>query len=143
MSKNIVIGVIIILLLVLGGWFILNSKQAVAPAQITTSTDSAQITATEGATITDAVETTVEITSVGFSPKNITIKAGESVAWVNKDTLEHTVDSASHPTHTAYPRFNLGSIKTGEQKSLSFPDTGTFKYHDHLNPTLFGSVTVE
>lgn len=85
----------------------------------------------------------VQITSSGFTPQNITVKAGESVTWVNEDTESHQVNSAVHPTHQVYPRLNLGVIKPAETKELSFPDAGSYKYHDHLNPSLTGSVTVE
>lgn len=85
----------------------------------------------------------VMITASGFEPKVITIKAGEAVTWKNTDSLNHTVDSAPHPTHTSYPPLNLGLIAPGTSKSLVFPTPGTYKYHDHLNPSLTGQVVVQ
>ena len=46
---------------------------------------------------------TVEMTSTGFSPNSISIKAGDTVTFVNKDTTQHWPASAMHPTHSIYP----------------------------------------
>lgn len=145
MSRNVVIGLVVVLALFLGGWFIFNSKQTPPATQTTpTSTELAQPVATGTAVIDEESKAMViNITSGGYSPKDLVVKAGQSVLWFNKDSKEHTVDSAPHPTHTIYPKLNLGVIKTGESKTLIFSDKGTYKYHDHLNPTLFGSITVE
>ncbi len=88
-------------------------------------------------------ETVVSITSSGFSPASVTIRAGETVKWVNNDTSVQNVLSAIHPTHQVYPPLNLGNIQPGGSVSLKFPTAGTYKYHNHLKPTLTGSVTVQ
>ena len=140
MSRNAIIGLAAVLVLGLIGWYILNSqKYSTKPSLVSSPspTTAASITpaATEGGV--------VKITPSGFIPQNITVKAGEFVRWVNEDAEDHTVNSAVHPTHQVYPRLNLGTIKPGDEKSLTFPDAGSYKYHDHLNPSLTGSVIVE
>lgn len=137
MSRNAVIAVVGVVVLVLVGWFLTRPKQTTSPelsqpTQAPVSTESAVFSAN-----------TVNITDSGFSPKEIIIKAGGSVTWENQDSVGHTVNSAVHPTHLVYPPLNLDVIKPGEQKSLAFPAVGTYKYHDHLNPSLTGSVTVQ
>lgn len=145
MSRNTTVAVVVILVLIVGGWFLTRPKSTPTPAPSETSTPApAQTTtpsATEGAMMKE--KNVVKITSDGFTPKNITISAGDTVTWMNSDTVDHTVNSAPHPTHTAYLPLNLGVIKPGDKKSLTFPQAGTYKYHDHLNPSLFGSVTVQ
>lgn len=134
MSRNTTIGIVAVIAVLLLGWFYLRSSKSVyAPPQATPSSASAST----------APEKIVTISSGGFSPEEIIIKAGETVAWVNSDTDDHTVNSAEHPTHLVYPSLNLEVIKPGEQKPLSFPTAGTYQYHDHLNPSLVGSVTVQ
>lgn len=86
---------------------------------------------------------TITITAAGFSPKEVTIKIGDSISWVNNDSTDHSVNSAVHPTHQLYPSLNLGLIKPGASKSLIFPKAGIYKYHDHLNPSLTGTVIVQ
>lgn len=147
MSRNVVMAVIVVLVLMVGGIVLTRPKQPnpsqTPSVQTPASTESASpISATEGAIVKE--ETIVKITSTGFSPKVITIKAGESVTWMNEDSADHQVLSAIHPTHTVYPPLNtIGLLKSGEKKSLSFPEAETYKYHDHLNPSLTGSVTVQ
>ena len=147
MSRNVIIGLVAALVLGVIGWNILSSRKSTtqtSPAQTTTPAPvpTTEPSATEGAMM-EETGTIVKITSSGFNPKEVTLRKGGSVSWVNEDVEEHTVDSAVHPTHQVYPKLNLGVIKPGDKKSLTFPDKGSYKYHDHLNPTLFGSVTVE
>jgi len=144
MSRNVMLTIIVIAVVVLGGWFLIRSQQtptSTSSVLTPTSTESSAPSASEGATAQE--ENIVEITPNGFLPQGITIKTGESVTWQSKDMVDHTVNSALHPTHLEYPPLNLGVIKPGESKSLTFPEAGTYKYHDHLNPSLFGSVTVQ
>lgn len=98
------------------------------------------------------------ITANGFEPTEITIKAGQTVRWVNKDSQEHWPASAVHPTHTAYPGSGLskcgtdeeksifdacGPLATGEKFSFTFTEKGSWAYHDHLQPGNRGKVVVE
>lgn len=143
-SRNVTIAGVILVVIVIG-WFLTRPKQATTPTPpvVTTpsSTESATSPASEGATVQE--KNIVEVASSGFSPKDITIKTGGSVIWQNKDTVDHTVNSVVHPTHLVYPPLNLGVMKPGESRSLTFPTAGIYKYHDHLNPSLLGSVTVQ
>jgi plastocyanin len=92
------------------------------------------------------VSTTVQvlITSSGFSPSTLTIKAGDTVTFINKDSNPHWPASDPHPTHTNYPGFDaLRPLKTGESYSFTFTKQGTWGYHDHLNPSLRGTIIVK
>ncbi len=144
MSRNAVITVVVVIVVILGGWYLLRPKPSVAPTPSTvtsTPTETAAPTASEGAMMKG--ETAVTVTASGFSPKDVTIKAGDSVTWMNNDSAVHNVSSAIHPTHQVYPPLNLGNIEAGGKVSLKFPTAGTYKYHDHLSPSLTGTVTVE
>ena len=100
----------------------------------------------------------IEITSSGFSQKTLTIKKGETVTWVNKDTEEHWPASAMHPTHTVYPGSDIEKCGTSEEKnifdackglapgesySFTFNEIGSWGYHDHIMANLFGKIIVE
>ncbi len=144
MSRNTTIGLVVVVLVILAGWYFIQSQKAQAPTPPPQVTQPETTPATESAAPSEEEENVVKISSSGFSPQNITIKAGEFVTWVNEDTQDHQVQSAVHPTHQLYAPLNtVGLIKSGEKKSLSFPDPGTYKYHDHLNPSIIGSVIVE
>jgi plastocyanin len=64
---------------------------------------------------------TVTLTNFQFAPKLVTIKAGSTVTWVNKEGT-HTVtaddDSWTSPT-----------LKAGQSYSHQFDNPGTYKYH--------------
>lgn len=94
----------------------------------------------------------IEITSAGFSPSTLTIKAGDTVTFINKDSAQHWPASAVHPTHAVYPEPGgcIGSkfdscknLAQNEEWSFTFNEKGTWNYHDHLNPSLFGKIVVE
>lgn len=143
MSRNVTLAIAVVLVLIVGGWFLTRPKQTTIPASTQPTPTPLSTESASPAASPAAATNLITITKSGFSPKDITITAEESVTWVNSDTMDHTVNSAIHPTHTIYPPLNLGIIKPGDQKSLTFPQAGTYKYHDHLNPSLTGSVTVQ
>ncbi|OGM26233.1 hypothetical protein A2962_04325 [Candidatus Woesebacteria bacterium RIFCSPLOWO2_01_FULL_39_61] len=92
---------------------------------------------------TNQEEVNVTLTKSGFSPQTITISQGAKVIWTNESGTTTTVNSADHPTHLKYPPLNLGSFTNGESLSLVFDTPGTYGYHNHLNASQFGTVTVE
>lgn len=103
-------------------------------------------------TVTTGAENTIEITSAGFTPSTLTIKQGDKVTFVNKDTAKHWPASDVHPIHTLYPESGgcIGSkfdactgLAQGESFSFVFNIKGTWSYHDHLNPGLTGMIIVQ
>jgi len=133
----------VVLLVVLGGAYFLVSGNYKASNTATPSTT--ESTTQEGATASADTqeEMTVRISSSGFSPDSVTIKVDGKVTFINDDSADHQVASAPHPVHTDYPKLNVGVLKPGEMGTAEFDKTGTFGYHDHLNPTMRGEVVVE
>lgn len=89
---------------------------------------------------------TIRITKNGFDPAEAKIKKGVTVVWVNDDTKAHQPASNPHPVHDQFKDLGSGEvlIKKGDEFSLVFNKTGTFRYHDHLNPLNFnGTIKVE
>ena len=82
-----------------------------------------------------AATTNVSITSTGFLPESITIKAGDTVVWTNNDTTDHTAtdDQLTWDTDVIAP------TTTGSQL---FATAGSFTYSDTIDPTLTGTITV-
>ena len=86
----------------------------------------------------------IKMTDTGFEPKSLTVKARTVVTFVNTGQEDHHVASAPHPQHTDLPGFDaLKGVKPDESYEFKFAKVGTWKFHDHLNPTFFGNVTVE
>lgn len=86
---------------------------------------------------------TVEYTDDGYIPNILEIKKGDNVTFINKSSRSMWVASDNHPTHTIYPEFDQKGLSTlGETFTFTFEKSGTWEYHDHLNPRANGSVVV-
>ena len=114
-------------------YYFFFAKKSASPYQATASQTPTQT----------ASQPVITITSSGFQPSSLTIKAGETVVWSNQGGDTSNVSSSPHPTHTDYPPLNLGDIAPGASVSLVFPTAGTYKYHNHLNASQFGSIIVQ
>jgi plastocyanin len=83
-------------------------------------------------------------TKEGYTPKEVTIKNGETVLFKNESGEYHWPASDLHPTHAIYSAFDpLRPIKDGEDWSFTFDRVGVWKYHDHIRANKVGTVTVE
>jgi plastocyanin len=81
-------------------------------------------------------EAKINISSFKFDPANITIKAGETVTWINQDDVVHTVVADDN----SWTSDNLGK---GVSYSHTFDTAGTFAYHCGVHPTMKGAVIVQ
>jgi len=167
------VSVLLIVILLIGGFFLFYFIYQ-QPDQ-TTSNSNPEIAKTNGDNtiiIQDNSSTktyTIEITSSGFSPKELTINKGDSVTWINKDSKERWPASAMHPTHTVYPGVEYdqpgsyagseacitkGNAKEGafdpckglakeELWTFTFNQIGSWNYHDHLVSNNYGKIIVQ
>jgi plastocyanin len=71
-----------------------------------------------------------------FSPGTITIAAGTTIKWTNKDGVNHTVTSDSG-------LFDSGSFGNGGTFSRQFNTAGTFPYHCTIHSGMLGTVIVQ
>ena len=78
----------------------------------------------------------VTITSSGFQPGTLTVKAGDTVTWSNQDTAAHTVTSDTAGL------FDSGPIAQGATFKFTFSQAGTFTYHSTSDSGWTGTVTV-
>ncbi len=105
----------------------------------------------------ELTEHIVEITLEGFVPRNLEIKKGDKVTWINKLITEIRPAGDYHPTHTNYPGSSIikcgtaeekntfdscRSLKKGESYSFTFNEAGSWTYHDHLQPNKDGKIFV-
>ena len=87
---------------------------------------------------------TIKMTPGNFEPKDLQIKTGEKVKFENLDQVDRWPASNIHPTHLIYPEFDpKKAIAPGFSWQFKFERAGTFKFHDHLNPALAGTIIVE
>lgn len=81
---------------------------------------------------------TVTIDAFQFQPEEVRIKRGQSVIFVNKDAVPHTVT----PDKNAHFR-KTGIIKGGEQHTVLFESAGIQDYSCDFHPSMRGRVVVE
>jgi plastocyanin len=93
--------------------------------------------------VNTSVAQSISITSAGFSPSTVTVKAGTVVTWTNSSGRDVRIASDPHPTHTALPELDSSTLATGGTYSFTFTRVGTWGYHDHLGPTLEGVIIVQ
>lgn len=78
-----------------------------------------------------------------FTPKTVTIKAGQSVSFINMSDSQIQVASDPHPTHTNLKGFQSNNLDKDDAYLFIFSKAGTWGYHDHLNPSNTGTVIVQ
>ena len=93
--------------------------------------------------LTGRAEVTIKMSEIMFEPRDIKISRGTKVTWVNNDTVEHYVNTDSHPGHTYYPAQNSSALKQGESFSLTFDAIGIYPYHCSAHESsMKGSIAV-
>jgi plastocyanin len=128
--------VFVVLLAVLGGYLYLSKGKKTSTTATTSTTP---LTKT-----TPVLVANVSVTKDGFVPATIQIKKGSQVAWTNNDSSPHQVITDPHPTHTNLKSLDSSSLGQGESFTFTFEKTGTFTYHDEMNPlNLKGTVIVK
>src|SRR6202790_676847 len=80
----------------------------------------------------------VKIDNFSFGPATLTIAAGTTVTWVNRDDIPHTVVSTDDPK-----AFKSKVLDTDEKFSYTFAKAGTFPYFCSVHPKMIGKVVVQ
>jgi len=159
--------VIVAVIVVGGGWWLLqNNAEAPTitptaenvPGQTGTMTNGGGVVVGGQAEVSIPKTHTIAYTDAGYSPSNLTIKKGDTVTFRNQSSSSIWTGSAMHPTHMAYSGTTLQqhcpdpenndfdqckAEGAGASWSFTFTKTGSFGYHNHMNTSHFGKVTVE
>ncbi len=78
-----------------------------------------------------------------YSPSTVSIKVNDYVIFKNNSDTDFWPASAPHPSHTNYPEFDAKKpIAPGGKFQFQFTQEGAWSFHDHLNPSAFGKITV-
>jgi plastocyanin len=71
-----------------------------------------------------------------FAPVSLTVPAGSTVTWTNKDEEPHTVVSDTG-------LFRSGAMDTNESFSYRFDKPGTYHYLCSIHPRMTGTIIVQ
>jgi plastocyanin len=78
---------------------------------------------------------TVTIDASRFQPDVLTVKAGDTVVWVNKDIVAHTATSQAGG-------FDSGIIVPGKSWKYKLKQSGEFAYTCTYHPTMKATLRV-
>lgn len=137
-TKRIIIAVVAVAVIASGSiWYIIatSNKTAAPAASNSTSTNDTSDSGTVASTITYDGNT--------FSVSNNKVASGATVKVVNNSSEDLDFDSDPHPTHTDNSELNEGDIAPGESKTFTLTKEGTWGFHNHLDASQKGEITVE
>ena len=77
----------------------------------------------------------VAIADFAFSPRTITITAGDRVRWTNSDAVAHTATATNGS-------FDTGNLEQGQSATVRFTQPGTYRYICTPHPTMSGTIRV-
>ena len=78
----------------------------------------------------------VKIDNFSFGPQTVTIPAGTTVTWTNRDDIPHTVVNNDG-------LFKSRVLDTDEKFSYTFTKAGTYPYFCSIHPKMTAKVVVQ
>lgn len=78
----------------------------------------------------------VSIDDFAFSPESVTISAGDTVRWTDRDSASHTVTSDDGA-------FASSSALNNATYEVTFDEPGTYAYHCSPHPFITGTIIVQ
>lgn len=87
-----------------------------------------------------STSTTVDIVDNGFKPKDIIVRPGTKVTWLNKGSLPH--DVTEQPTGDREP-FASDTLQKGDTFVRDFATPGDYYYYCTIHHAMLGSVVVK
>ena len=85
----------------------------------------------------DSPASAVAIHNFTFGPQSLTVKAGTTVTWINKDDIPHGIASSNN----AFTRSK--ALDTDDSYSFTFTTPGTYQYFCYVHPHMVGTIVVE
>lgn len=131
MNNKVIIGVIV-LVVVVGAFFLMKSQYGMTQQQNRPSQTQTNPTTGSSAMTKDAVT----IQNMAFSPDTLTVKLGDKVTWNNQDSIGHSATADDNS-------FDTGVIAQGQSGSATFTKAGTYTYHCKVHPTMKATIIVQ
>ena len=85
-----------------------------------------------------AAQAATTIDNFAFKDPVITVTAGTTITWTNRDDIPHTVtaDDGPPPSYRSHP------LDTGDSFARLYDKPGTYRYFCSLHPKMRGTVIV-
>jgi plastocyanin len=78
----------------------------------------------------------IKIDNFSFGPATLTIPAGATVTWTNRDDVPHVVTSDDK-------LFKSKALDTDDQFSFTFTNPGTYNYYCAIHPKMTAKIVVQ
>lgn len=139
MSKSVTGIIVIIVLVVLGaaGFLLTHNDSPHQPAAKSENMTAMDNHSSQNSSPNPTKTNSVSIANMAFTPPDITVTKGTTVTWTNNDAVTHTVTENDGKTGP-----DSGDLAPTKTYSFTFNNTGTFKYHCSIHPSMLGTVTV-
>jgi plastocyanin len=86
--------------------------------------------------VSDASQLTVQISDFDFSPRDLTVKSGTDITWVNRDAVPHdATDEAGD--------WGTGTLSRGESVTLTLGSPGVYQYYCTIHPDMRATLNVK
>jgi amicyanin len=79
----------------------------------------------------------VSIDNFTFTPPSLSVKAGTTVTWINRDDIPHGIASANN----AFTKSK--ALDTDDSYSFTFTTPGTYQYFCYVHPHMTGTIVVQ
>jgi plastocyanin len=144
-STKTIVGIIALVVIIGAAIIIFKPSKTNAPSGKDNSSNATNNSSSAGTTTDNTAPAAVTITYNGssFSLSGTSIKSGESVKVINSSSKGLDFYSDPHPVHTDDPELNAGDIASGQSKTFKLTTKGTWGFHNHLNASQNGKITVE
>jgi len=94
--------------------------------------------------LTGTPQVTINMDNIAFDPAMVRVTRGTNVTWINREAVEHFVNTESHPAHTYYIPQNSRGLLKNDTFSVVFDTPGIYPYHCSAHAAVMrGSILVE
>lgn len=76
------------------------------------------------------------IADYAFAPATLTVTAGTTVSWTNRDNTPHTATASNSS-------FDTGAIDPGQTRQVTFTKPGTYTFICSFHPFMHGTIIVK
>lgn len=136
MNKKILISIMVILIVLIGGYFVFykgNQSTLYTPnTSVQPSTNTPPV-ATAPPPQPQNLTASVSIKNFAFNLTPLNIKTGTTVTWTNNDPMPHQIKSDT---------FNSAALSSGQTFSFTFSAAGQYDYSCAIHPSMHGQIIV-
>lgn len=84
----------------------------------------------------------VMITTTSITPSQITATQCDTLTFINKADKTRNIVFGEYNQHVSYAGEGVHVVRADKNETITLSETGTFKFHDHLQPEVYGYFTV-